>query len=98
MSVQGTIHNNDIVILLETGCNISYLNDKYGQLIKHIDNGNVCLTSANATPMDVTRRAILAFNIQDVACVKRVYLIKNLTYDFLIGNDFLLANKGHNRF
>lgn len=91
LSINGTIQNNDVSILLDTGCNFSCLNDRYKYLTENIGGNNVSLISAKATPMHASGRAMLMFHILRLPYVKRVYLINKLKCDFFNWQRFLIS-------
>lgn len=86
--LQVSLHYDNILLLLDTVCNVYFSHEKYNHLSNHIDD--VCLTSANAKPMDVTGSAIVTFQIYCLSFLQCDYLFWNLECDFLIAKDLLL--------
>lgn len=93
-TLQGKIGGVDVTLLVDTGATLTCLSDNFWQKLKtthHLSpsSHSKAVESVSGQPLETIGETNITFQIQDNVFNHPAVVIRNLSYDFILGRDFL---------
>ena len=93
-TLKGKIGDVDVTLLVDTGATMTCLSDKIWQKLKHNHqllscNRSTAVESVDGKPLNVLGETSVTLQVQDNVFSLRAVVIRNLSYDFILGRDLL---------
>ena len=93
--VQGLVEGTTN-LLIDTGADLPVLSHRIYELIKdkpQLNKTNICMFTANGSPLNVIGIAECMIDLNGRVFTHTVVVVKDFTFEFLLGKDFLTQNK-----
>lgn len=84
-----TVNETSFPALIDSGSMKTYVNDRSGVLFGKFNKSLSFMRSANNRQVSVDGEADISFNFHNISKLVNVNLIKSLSYDMILGLDFL---------
>ena len=94
--VQGLVEGITTNLLIDTGADLSVLSYGIYELIEdkpQLNKSNICMFTANGSPLNVLGIAECMIDLNGRVFTHTVVVVKDFTFEFLLGKDFLTQNK-----
>ena len=91
-TLQGKIGELDVTLLIDTGATVTCLSYTVWNKLSNCDLtqcNDIALEGVNGQPLDVMGRTTIALHIQDSIFHTSAVVVRNLSYELIIGRDFI---------
>lgn len=93
-TLQGKICDSDVTLLIDTGATMSCISEELFYKIRNTHrlstcNRSVAIEGVDGKPLDILGEISVELKMQDSNFTINVMVIKKLSYDFILGRDFL---------